>query len=204
MKKLFQNQMVIKSIRILRPWVTFLAIFLILRFTGALSGVAGFANTALMKTGMMDINADATKYDETFDYNFTIKNQEGKIIDVSQFKGKVIFLNLWATWCGPCVAEMPSIQSLYEKMDKEKVVFIMMDWFEEPRQVSKFIKRKEFTFPVYHVNGDIPSQLSVPSIPTTFIISPQGKIVNKKSGTANYDTEEFKKLLEELSEQKND
>jgi thiol-disulfide isomerase/thioredoxin len=204
MNKLFQNQRVIKTLRALRPWITFLAIFLVLRYSGALTGVAGFANTALMKSGMMDIDADATKYEDTFDYNFTIRDQEGKVVDVNQFKGKVIFLNLWATWCGPCVAEMPSIQSLYEKMDKEKIVFIVMDWFEEPGKVSKFIKRKEFTFPVYHVNGDVPAQLNVPSIPTTFIISPQGKIVTKKSGSANYDTEKFKKFLEDLSQQANE
>jgi thiol-disulfide isomerase/thioredoxin len=200
MKKLFQNQKVNKIFRMARPWLTFLVIFLVLRFTGALTGVAGFANTALMKTGLMDIDANDNKYEEDFNYNFTIKNSAGDTIDMNQFKGKVIFLNLWATWCGPCRAEMPSIQGLYEKVNKEKVVFIILDWFEEPGKVSKFINGKNFTFPVYLVNGDVTSQLNVPSIPTTFVINPEGRIVAKKMGTANYDTEQFKTFLESMVE----
>src|SRR5690242_16780423 len=106
MKKLFQNQKVNNILRIGRPWLTFVLIFLILWFTGTLTDVAKFARTSsLMKTGLMDIDADEHRYEEDFNYNFTIKNEAGDTIDMNQFKGKVIFLNLWATWCGPCRAE---------------------------------------------------------------------------------------------------
>jgi thiol-disulfide isomerase/thioredoxin len=199
MKKLFQNQKLKNIFRIARPWITLVVIFLILRYVGALTGVASFANAALLETGLMDIDADETKLEEDFNYNFTIKTNAGDTIDMNQFKGKVIFLNLWATWCGPCRAEMPSIQNLYNKVNKDKVVFIMLDWFEEPGKVSKFITEKEYKFPVYLTNGDVTSQLNVPSIPTTFVINPEGKIVTKKSGTANYDTDKFKTFLESIS-----
>jgi thiol-disulfide isomerase/thioredoxin len=198
MKKLFQNQKIIKVFRMFRPWLTFALTLFVLYYTGAWTGLAGFANTALMKTGLMDIDVLDSNHEEEFNYNFTIKDDKGDTVDMNQFKGKVVFLNLWATWCGPCVAEMPSIQSLYNKVSKDKIVFVMLNWFEEPGKVSKFVRKKEFTFPVYHVNGDVPPQLNVASIPTTLVISPDGKIVTKKTGTANYDTDKFKEFLESM------
>src|SRR4051794_34302808 len=96
-----KNPAVIKILSYLRPWATFIAVILILRYTGALSGVSVYANSALMKTGVMDIDPVAEKTEEPFDYNFTVKDLNGKVINMSELKGKVIFLNLWATWCGP-------------------------------------------------------------------------------------------------------
>ena len=199
MKKLFQNQKVIGAVRTLRPWAIVVFIVLILRYTGTLAGVSLFANTALPKTEKIEIDLKTPKPDEVFDYNFSIKDLNGKVIDMAQFKGKVLFINLWATWCGPCIDEMPSIQNLYNKVDKNKIVFIALNWFEKPRRVSKFINKHKFTFPMYLVNKDVSAQLTVPMIPTTFVISPDGKIMSKKTGLGNYDTEEFKKVLEELA-----
>src|SRR4051812_49264251 len=125
----FKNPGVIKIVSYVRPWATFVAVLLILRYTGALSGISVYANTALMKTGVMDIEPETARTEEPFDYNFTVKDLNGKVVNMSDLKGKVIFLNLWATWCGPCVAEMPSIQSLYEKADKDKIAFVILDWF---------------------------------------------------------------------------
>jgi len=151
-----------------------------------------------MKTGVMDIKPDEHTSGEQFSYDFTIKDLKGNTVNFSQFKGKTVFLNLWATWCGPCRAEMSSIQSLYDKVDKEKVVFVMLDWFEDAKKTSKFIDGKKYSFPVYIVDNDVPAQLNVPSIPTTFVITPSGEIATKKTGTTNYDTEKFKSFLEEL------
>lgn len=200
MMKLLQNQKVIKVFRLVRPWVTFIIIFFVLRYTGILSSLTAYTSSALMKTGVMDVNPTVTEQSEKFNYNFTIQDLNGNTIEFKQFKNKTIFLNLWATWCGPCVAEMPSIESLYGKIDKSKVAFVILDWFEDSKKVSKFIKAKNYTFPVYLVNGDVPSQLNVPSIPTTFVISPNGFISAKHTGTTNYDTEEFRVFLEELKD----
>jgi thiol-disulfide isomerase/thioredoxin len=173
--------------------------FLVLRYTGALSGLSVVTSSALMKTGIMNIDVDANKAEEPFDYNFTVRDLQGNVVDFNQFKGKTVFLNLWATWCGPCVAELPSIDALYGKMDKDKTVFIVLNWFEDSKKVAKFIKNKNFTFPVYVVDGDVPKQLNVASIPVTFVISPDGNIATKKVGSANYDTDKFKTYLEGLT-----
>lgn len=199
MGNLLDNQKVIKMVRLLRPWLTFVVIFVILKYTGVLSNMSVYTSTALMKTGVLDASPDAPASEEQFNYNFTIKDLQGNTVDFNQFKGKTIFLNLWATWCGPCRAEMPSIQSLYEKVNKDKVAFVILDWFEDAKKTSKYIESKKFTFPVYLVNSDVPEQLNVSSIPTTLVISPSGKIATKKTGTTNYDTEKFKNFLEGLN-----
>lgn len=137
-----------------------------------------------------------------FDYNFTIKDLEGNRVAMETLKGKVIFLNLWATWCGPCRYEMPGIQALYEKMNSDKIAFIMLsiDRDEDHKRVVQYMRAKAFTFKAYMPSGTLTSQLNIPSIPTTFIISPEGKIVKKEVGAQDYNTPQFEKLLAKLAE----
>jgi thiol-disulfide isomerase/thioredoxin len=177
-------------------------IILILKVTGALSSISYFANAAIMKTGMMNASpgndSDAA---EPFDYNFKIKTLTGEVIDFNQFKGKVVFINLWATWCGPCRVEMPSIQELYYGLDTDKIQFVMLslDRNEDLPKIVKYIDKNSFTFPVYQPKGFLPNVLNVPSIPTTFIIDKNGNVVSKKIGTTNFNTNKFKKYLVDLS-----
>jgi thiol-disulfide isomerase/thioredoxin len=200
MNKTFNNQKVRAVISALKPWCVAILFVMILRFTGALSGISFIAQSAIMKTGLMNFEPEENVTRDGFDYNFSLKDLNGKTVDFSQFRGKVVFLNLWATWCGPCRVEMPSIQNLYNSLDHDQVVFVMLsiDAPENQSKVVKYIKDKEFNFPVYVPAGPLTRQLDVPSIPTTFIISKDGKIKSKKVGTANYDTDKFRKFLQDL------
>lgn len=184
----------------IRPWVTFVAVLLILRYTGALSGISVLTGRALMDTGVMDVSTEGPAVVKKFNYNFSIKDMNGNVLDVADFKGKTIFLNIWATWCGPCRMEMPSIQSLYNQVDKEKVMFIMLsvDRQGDEEKIKNYIKDKEYTFPVYVPASLLPNQLQVGMIPSTFVISPEGKVVSSETGAANYDTPEFKAFLEKI------
>lgn len=188
----------------LKPWFVTIALVLILRYTGAISGISYVAQSAAMKTGLLDAatEPDNTK-PEAFNYSFTIKDLQGNVVNMEQFKGKVVFLNLWATWCGPCRAEMPSIEALYNTVEKDKVAFVMLslDRPENFNKVVKYVKDREFTFPVYVVDRGLTEQLQVPSIPTTFVIGKDGKIQRKEVGTAKYDTPKFKQFLKALSEE---
>ena len=151
----------------------------------------------------MDVNpaGDAAK-EQAFSYDFTVRDMQGKKLDMQELKGKVIFLNLWATWCGPCRVEMPSIQNLYNSVDKDKVAFVMLSLDQEDQQpkIVKFVDDKEFTFPVYLPASPLPKLLRVTTIPTTFIISPDGKVMSKKVGMANYDTDEMRDFLQDLGD----
>ena len=103
-----------------------IALFLMLRYTGVLSGISYFTGSLLLKTGAMNAGMEAPLVAKSFDYNFKVKDLNGKVIDFKTFKGKTLFLNVWATWCGPCRVEMPSIQKLYDKINNDEIVFIML------------------------------------------------------------------------------
>jgi thiol-disulfide isomerase/thioredoxin len=189
-------------LQVLKPWVIGLIIFLFIRSTGLLSGISTVTNKVLVSSGLMD--AEITEPLNTdFDYEFSIQDLDGKTINFKEYKGKVIFLNMWATWCGPCRAEMASIQQLYSKVDHKNISFIMLSIDRGGVQrVKNYVSSKQFTFPVFMATTDLPEQLQVPSIPTTFIIGMDGKLISKKVGTTNFNTPEFKEYLEGLTTKK--
>jgi len=199
--KEYTKNIVFNILSSFKPVALAVLIIVFLQLTGLMSSVSYYSNWAVLQTGLKDASAGSDPVVEKFDYTFTIKDLNDNKINVEQFKGKVIFLNLWATWCGPCRAEMEGIQNLYSKIDKEKVVFIILslDKEKDKSKIVDYIKKKGFTFSAYQPSGDLPDQLQVPSIPTTFIISKNGMIVRKEVGGMRYDTSKFQKFIEELS-----
>jgi thiol-disulfide isomerase/thioredoxin len=200
MEKQFLSEKVAKAWKSIRSWLLFVAVLLVLRYTGMLAGISYFAGRAIMQTGLLDASSEPPLVAKKFNYNFRIRDLEGNIIKVNDFKGKTVFLNLWATWCGPCRIEMPSIEQLFKQVDKEKIVFIILsvDRPQDHDKVKQYVTEKEFTFPVYTPADFLPSQLQVNSIPVTFIVSPDGRIVANEVGATNFDTPEFRKFLEEI------
>ena len=201
MKKIFQDPKLTKLVRAVMPWALFLGIFLLLKVTGLGSQISYVTQSVLLKAGVMDaLPEEAASKEQTFNYDFAVRDLDGKKLDMKELKGKVIFLNLWATWCGPCRVEMPSIQNLYNSVDKDKIAFVMLSLDQENQQgkIIQYIKDKGFTFPVYQPASPLPNLLRVTTIPTTFIISPDGKVKSKKVGMADYDTEEMRGFLEGL------
>lgn len=180
-----------------------LLLVLVLHTTGILSAVTVQAQSLLLRTGLLNANPEPST-PEYFPYEFNLKTIEGKIIRMDSLKGKVVFLNLWATWCGPCRAEMPAIQKLYASLPYENMAFVMLsiDKKGEETKIEKYLEKQGFTFPVYRPTfageNSIPDLLKVPSIPTTFVIDKEGYVVYKNVGTANYNTKKFKNFLEGL------
>ena len=192
-------------ISLVKTIATAIAIILVLKFTGLLGSVAYYSQSAVMATGILDADDVVTKEKKLFPYQFSVKNLSGIARPVESFKGKVIFLNLWATWCGPCKAEMPAIEKLYQSIDTTKVAFIMLsiDRERDKQKILNYISEKKFTFPVYQPASELPELLRVPSIPTTFIISKEGQVVSQEVGTTNFNTPRFKKFLSGLAEGSN-
>ncbi len=177
------------------PYVFVLVLFI----PGVRQPLSSLTQSAVLKSGFLDA-APQVDNKETFDFNFKIKDLSGNKIEFESLRGKVIFLNLWATWCAPCRSEMPAIQSLYDGMDKENISFVMLSLDKDTHieKVRGYVKEKGFTFPIYMPSGFLADQLQVPSIPTTFVISKDGKIAMKEVGMKNYNTTKFKNFLKEL------
>jgi len=118
------------------------------------------------------------------DYQWQVESLDGEKSLLSDYKGKVIFLNLWATWCPPCIAEMPSIQDLYDNYkDNDQLVFLIVS-NEKAEKVSAFMKKRGFTFPVQITHYQLPKPFYTESIPTSFLVSKSGEIVIKETGAA--------------------
>lgn len=136
------------------------------------------------------------KQEKLATYNWNLKGLNTSNIDFNDTKGKVIFVNFWATWCPPCVAEMPGIQKLYDDY-KNKVTFVFVsneDW----SIISDFYTKNNYNLPTYNILSKTPNQLKSNSIPATFIIDKNGAIVTDKKGPANWNSNSVRKLLDEL------
>lgn len=129
-------------------------------------------------------------------YSWHLISLEGQPANFIESKGKVAIINLWATWCPPCIAEMPSFQSLYNEYG-EKVDFYFIS-SEEQDRLQTFMQKHDYDLPVFQPRSVAPGQMQSNKLPTTYVISKSGEIVVDKSGAANWNDRNFKKLLDEL------
>ncbi len=175
-------------------------IFAVIYFTGSQAEVFGRVQQVVLKTGVMNVGELDEEDKLDADYDMKLVDTEGNILDVQDLKGKTIFMNYWATWCAPCVAEMPSIDGLYEKVGEDpNIAFLMISEDKRMSTARGWVKRKGFSFPIYKLASPIPDIYETGVVPTTFVISPEGKIVVAKTGMANYNSRRFVKLMKKLA-----
>ncbi|MFQ6066974.1 MAG: TlpA disulfide reductase family protein [bacterium] len=131
--------------------------------------------------------------------DFILENLEGYPVSLKDFQGKVVFLNFWATWCGPCRYEMPAMEKLWQKFKEEGFVILAVDLREGKEKVSSFMKENGYTFPaLLDPRGKVASTYGIRAIPTTFLLDPEGKIVGKALGARNWASQDAFKLIEHL------
>ena len=124
--------------------------------------------------------------------DFTLESLYGKKIKLSTLQGKKVFLNFWASWCGPCRSEMPDIEKLNENYNKIEILTVNIK--EEKKKVLDFIMTKGYTFPVFlDKDGKVSNMYQARGIPTTYIIDEQGTIRARHTGILDYS--KMKELL---------
>lgn len=178
-------------------WGLIIGIGAVLYLTGLHTEVIGGLQRVLLATGIFQPDTELVESEfKKAQLNFPVYTSEGDRISLDDFEGKTIFMNVWATWCPPCIAEMPNIQGLYEQLeDDPDIVFVMLSLDEDHEKARAFMKRKEFTMPIYFPAGRMPGVYSSTVVPTTYVISPEGYIVSEKRGMAKYNTEGFRDFL---------
>jgi len=129
--------------------------------------------------------------------DWTVQQLDGKEVNLEEeFGDRVVFLNLWATWCGPCVREMPSIEKLYRRF-KGRVAFACIS-NEKIETIREFRDKKGYSFPIYHIAGEPPVEFQGGAIPASFIISRERRIELKHIGSADWSHETVVGFLETL------
>ena len=177
--------------------IFFIVFFVAMIVPASRTEIMVFVNRIKSKVIQPKINKNFVLLSEQ-DYNWELSDTEGNTISLSDFKDKVIFINLWATWCGPCIGEMPEIQKFYDNFkNNEDVVFLIVS-NEETEIIKNFIEGKEYTFPIFSARSQIPDKLFSRSIPTSFLISKKGEIVLNKKGAANWGGNKMKETVNEL------
>ncbi len=144
-------------------------------------------------------NADVIKADERNtldDYGWTFVDMDGTSVNFKSYQNRVVVVNRWATWCPPCVAEMPSFAKLYsDYSDKVDFLFVASD---EKGKVNAFLEKKGYYFPVYFETSRAPELLTSKSIPATFILNKSGEIVVDERGVADWNSSQTRELLDTL------
>ena len=133
--------------------------------------------------------------------DFTLENLEGESVRLADFRGKFVLLNFWATWCPPCVREMPSMQRLGKRFkDRPFVVLgISLDTSKDAPKVKAFIKRLKLTFPMsLDPNSRISEKYGARDLPATFLIDPLGRVILAAKGERDWYSKEIVGYLEEV------
>ena len=131
--------------------------------------------------------------------DFTLSTVEGESYTLSALQGKVVFLNFWATWCGPCREEMPSMEALYQRFKDQGLEILAVNIMEGPDEVLDFMHIFNLSFPApLDKDGNLAAAYGIRGIPTSFLINREGKIVMRLVGTLDWDTPEIHAAFESL------
>jgi peroxiredoxin len=128
--------------------------------------------------------------------DFDTLDLDGKVWSLSKLKGKVVFINFWATWCSPCREEMPSMQRLYTKLPKDKFEMIALFNNDKKPAVRNFVSQLGLTFPILSDEHNFAgTKYGLTGLPETFIVDKQGVIREKIIGPAKWDSPENVEML---------
>ncbi len=129
--------------------------------------------------------------------NFKLNDLNGKAIQLSALRGKVVLLDFWATWCPPCRAEIPYFIGFYKTYKGKGLEIIGLSVGEKPETVKQFVQSNGINYPIAITSGQIEQAYGgIRGIPTTFLIDKQGRIANKLIGY--HDKEVFEKEIQAL------
>ncbi len=128
--------------------------------------------------------------------DFTLRDVEGKTHKLSDYRGKVVMINFWATWCPPCRYELPSMQRAYEKLKRSDVEFLAINLGEDADTIFTFTADYPVTFPLLmDLDSSVSNMYPVIGLPTTYFVNPEGQLVYRAIGSREWDE---KQMLEKI------
>lgn len=128
--------------------------------------------------------------------SWILYDMQGNPHNFKDLNQKPVFLNVWATWCPPCIAELPGIKEIHEEYENNISFILVSD--ENPAIVKTFIEKNNYQNMNFYISAGLPADFSTQSIPATFVISKSGKVVINKKGAARWNSSKMKNLLNNL------
>jgi len=142
-----------------------------------------------------------TSESDTAESNFAdgvqLTDLDGNDIKLSDYKGKTIILNIWATWCKPCIKELPSMEVLQDNLDPNEFTLLFAS-DEEVKRINKFVDKNSYGLKFISLKSS-PESLGIFSLPTTFIISQEGELLVTESGSKDWGSAESIQEIKNLS-----
>ena len=130
-----------------------------------------------------------------------LEDPTGRPISLGEFRGKIVFINFWTTWCLACVIEMPSMEKLHQKFKDKDFVMLAVNLQESASKIKQFYKEYKLTFTtLLDSTGDVGAGLGIRSIPTTFILDKKGRILGKALGPREWEGKKSIALFEYLTD----
>ena len=138
---------------------------------------------------------------ETEPLEITLNDLSGRPVSLSEYRGNIVFLNFWTTWCLACVIEMPSMEKLHQKFKDKDFVMVAINLQESASKIKQFYKEYNLTFTtLLDSTGDVGAGMGIRSIPTTFILDKNGRIIGKALGPREWEGRKSIALFEYLTE----
>lgn len=133
--------------------------------------------------------------------DFTLPDLSGKPVRISDFRGNIVFLHFWATWCGACVEEMPAIKRLAGLLADKPISMVTVSMRESPQNVAAFLKQHRLTLDtLVDTDGSLARRFAIRSIPTTLIMDPRGRVIGVAVGSRRWDSSEALAMFAGLAE----
>lgn len=169
------------------------------------TGVLIFQNVALKytkierenrkKQSILELGALAPK--------FQLTTLSGEKRSLSNYRGRFVLINFWATWCSACNEEIKYLQKAYQNLDSEQLTFLTISLDHNRRALEYFIQKNGYTMPVLYSQQKVIDDYKCHIIPVTYLIDPEGKIVYRKLGFKKGDIAELDRILKTIVEEKN-
>ncbi len=131
------------------------------------------------------------------DYHWTLQTLGGQQVELDAYRGRVLFINMWASWCTPCVAEMANLERLRHSLQGDEIEFLLISP-EAPEPVERFVKRYGYDLPILLEVDKMPAAFGLRALPTTYVVDRAGNIVLAHRGAANWDQDVVRAFLRSL------
>jgi len=135
-------------------------------------------------------------------FEFSLPDLNGKHVNLKDFRGTVVFVNFWASWCVPCREEMPSMERLYQKYRAKGLAMLAVNYRESRKEAQAFVEELKLTFPVLLDDGTVSTLYGVFGLPATYLVDRQGRGAARVMGARDWMSEESRAVIERLLKEK--